>query len=508
MSLDIPALATATLTAEPLYPFQRDGVRFLIEKGRAILADDMGLGKTRQAIYAIGDVRRRQNPGNPVIVVAPKIALGVWRDEILRWTASAVDFYAYEPHKGVRVETFTSATPINPPRNSIFDACDFLLVNPAMLERFLDALPRRRRFDHLIIDEAHIFANPRTTQTRNVRKLAKRCGGIFHLTGTPVRNMFTDLWPLLNMIDPLKYASYWEFVKRHALTVEEYNRVEVVGIKSTAALQAEISPYIIRRRKADVLTQLPPKTRQRIPLTLTPKQNALYQKLAEESLIELENEEIVTTTSVLAKMVRLRQITICPALVDPSLPPESAVLTALTELAVSNADTSYRAIIWTPFRQAIPFIERALAAGDPCVRTHVLHGELTPTERQSALDAFNAPLPSAVTDTRRIDRHPQTYLIATIGVGTSFTAIGSSDSWFVGYDYVPANNAQAEDRQHRIGQHYPVTARYFVNTDTIDEHIMAILDGKVRWETLALDPRVLVRPNGTASATANSGGDA
>jgi SNF2 family DNA or RNA helicase len=302
---------------------------------------------------------------------------------------------------------------------------------------------------------------------------------MFFLTGTPVYASAGDLWPLLNLIDRPKFGSYWKFVREWAFV--EYNGFghTVSGVKNPSALNALLrrDGYMLRRLKVDVLPELPPKTRMPVHIDMTPGQKAAYRQMAKDLVIEVEREGgpgLLTIPSVLALFTRLRQLLVSPKILGLNL--ESAVLTALRE---ELDDTDDAALVFTPYVAAFKYIAEAL----PHRQKFYVHGGQTPEELSQNVNGFQAYQGPKV-------------LISSVLMGTSWTATSATLAYFLGYDWSPANNIQAEDRLHRVGQQNATTVKYFVHRGTIDEHIMDILDGKTRIARLILDLQKMLFPKG------------
>lgn len=446
-----------------LREYQRRGIAFLCSRRRALLCDDKGLGKTRQALEA----SKQLEPTGSVLVVAPKIAFGVWQDEITKWLGEpSIVFTGTPQQRANRFDEWSKSQ------------TRFLITNPAQVTNIG---ARKRAWNTLIVDEAHEYRNARTLQYGALKYL--RSNYLLLLTGSPIVNGAWDLWALLHLADPQTFRSFHRFVNEY-ITVEEniYGYREMLGVKPDMVdyLYGHVlQRYMIRRTKSQVLTELPEKTRQKIPVEITGEQKTLYIQLRREMIAWIENvengesydptrqAEYVIALNALARDVRLRQILITPALVGGS--DRSATLDGLRESVTGDLLARRKIVVFTPFSRAVPYITKALTdSGYVPSNIFSLTGSVSGMQRVNSLHSFN-------------DTKSPTALISTIKLATSYSAHTASQAYFVGYELTAEANIQAEDRLHRLGQRDPVFCSYFVARNTIDEHILEIVGQKMRW---------------------------
>jgi SNF2 family DNA or RNA helicase len=206
---------------------------------------------------------------------------------------------------------------------------------------------------------------------------------------------------------------------------------------------------------------------------MTKLQEKHYRALSKDMVTQVREDEFVVTPTILALMTTLRELLVCPRILG--IDDDGAAIKALAE---DYTLEPHPAVIFTPFVKAIPYIMDALMA--PSVGAEyigTIRGGMKPEDLAREIKSFQMqPVQAKV-------------LIASVGVATSWAATEASTCYFIGYDWSPSVNTQAEDRLHRSGQKNAVTVRYFVHEKTIDRHVLEILDGKTNIAELILDTR-------------------
>lgn len=462
-----------------LDPHQVEGSAFLAEAGRAYLGDPPGVGKTPQAVEAIRHLRP-----TTTLIIAPGVAWATWKRNLNDWLGISPLFFPEDigPFKGKRV---------NPNKRTRLEAGDVVITNLQQLHKIKRWV---KSWELIIIDEAHEFRNRKAIRFKDDLKKIKSLY-FFALSGSPQVNELGDMWPLLNYIDPMKWSSYWQFVMRHCFVEEEIigklstgqlrTAKRYYGVKNPAALQAEIGGVFLRREKS--ILNLPPKIRQPLYVGLTAAQEKLYDEIAEEMYTEWEggfteiNEEgLIMAPNSLARDVRLRQTLITPALYGA--PHTSGAIDAVAEQISLDFDAGLNVMVFTPFAKAFPFIEEAIRNKAKPTAVYTYRSKASPQEKALLEDIF-------------CDESQQRIAaLTTVKAATSFTASAMSVAYFLGYEWSPTFNEQAEDRMWRRGQKKNVLCRYVVHEGTIDEHVLDVLEGKTKWEQLALTPSKMLRP--------------
>jgi SNF2 family DNA or RNA helicase len=413
-----------------LFPFQRDGVRALVSSEALLLADDMGLGKTIQTIGALR-ILARLGRLEAVLIVAPTSVLVQWRKALRQWAPE------------LRTMTIRGR-PEDRARQWRADVRVFLTTYDTLRSDFTEnpqSPPRRRVWSAVVLDEAQRIKN-RDTAISHVCKRLPRARA-WALTGTPLENAPDDLASICEFL-----TGWRDGETRLRLTPgpELYERHR--GLQ-------------LRRKKHDVLTQLPPKTVSEIELDLGDAQRRSYERAEHEGIVYLRQlGRQVTITHILQLIIKLKQIcNVCPET------GESSKLDDIEERLEVLVAEGHRALVFSQFVQE-PFgvraIARRLAPFDPLEFT----GGLTTAAREHVLRQFHHDL-----------RHRVLVLSLKAG-GQGLNLQDASYVFHVDRWWNPATEHQAEDRSHRLGQTVPVTVYRYLCSQTIEHRIDEILREK------------------------------
>jgi SNF2 family DNA or RNA helicase len=403
------------------YPYQLEGIAFLMPRSAALLADEMGLGKTMQTIIALrllfhaGLIQR-------ALLVCPKPLVSNWSRELRTWSEDLPFEIIGGDADARRSSWFVSNCPLK-------------LVNYEILTRDAPLVGDERvRFDVVVLDEAQRIKN-RDSKTAEVVRSIQRSRS-WALTGTPVENRHEDL------------ISIFSFVDRDRIPADTLPR----------RLPALTADTILRRTKDDVLSDLPPKTIRDAYLELTPAQRDSYTLAEKEGVIRLNAMgATITVQHVFELVMRLKQI--CNF--DPPTG-QSAKLEQLHADLAEVADSGRKAIVFSQWVQPLEILARALASFGPLQ----FHGKIPQSQRQSVLDRFQ----------RDPRKHVllMSYGTGSVGLNLQFTNyVFLFDRW-----WNPAVEDQAINRAHRIGQKHPVIVTRFVTPGTIESRIAEVLERK------------------------------
>jgi superfamily II DNA or RNA helicase len=451
--LPLPKLP-ADLDAQ-LRSYQRAGtawLAFLRDEGLGgILADEMGLGKTLQALGLLVTVKLGDRPGC-CLVVAPASLLENWKREARRFTP---DLRLFVHHGQDRIDDVAA-----------FSRYDLVVTSYGTLARDKD-LFSSREFPVLIADEAQHIKNRRSLNAQALRSVP--AAARFLLTGTPLENSLDDLRSLFDFLLPGYLPSL-----PSGLRSEERSWHDERLLKKTA-------PYILRRTKAAVASELPPKLEQTVWCDLLPAQAALYRKFQEEgerSLMDMEAggaSEARLRFAMLTQLLRLRQICCDPRLVfktrenvSPNEKDEkqtpSAKTALLLELLDEALDDGHRVLIFSQFTSMLDLLGEGLAEGG--IEYCRLDGSMNTRQRQLQIDRFQTP------------DGPPVFLLSLKagGTGLNLTAADTVihfDPW-----WNPAAEAQATDRAHRIGQTRTVTSYKLICSGTVEERVLSLQERK------------------------------
>jgi SNF2 family DNA or RNA helicase len=418
----------------PPYPYQLEGIAFLMPRHAALLADEMGLGKTMQAILSLRLLFQSGLIRN-ALLVCPKPLVPNWCRELRSW-ANDLPFEVIGGDASARRASWQVSN------------CPLKLVNYELLTRDAALLDDPFvRFDVVVLDEAQRIKNREAKTAQVVRGI--RRDRSWALTGTPIENKPEDLINLFAFIDP------------HRLPPDP-------PMKRLAQLTGDC---ILRRTKEDVLADLPPKTIHDAYVELTAAQREAYDLAESEGVVRLNAlGDTLSVRHVFELVMRLKQI--CNF--DP-LTKQSAKLEQLEADLAEVAESGRKAIVFSQWVEPLQWLAQALAH----LGTLQYHGKVPARERQNVLDRFKKD-PS---------KHVilMSYGSGSVGLNLQFTNyVFLFDRW-----WNPAVEDQAINRAHRIGQREPVFVTRFVTPDTIEGRIAEVLERK---RSLFKE---LIEPNGS-----------
>jgi SWI/SNF-related matrix-associated actin-dependent regulator 1 of chromatin subfamily A len=428
-------LIPPTLGGE-LKPFQRAGVSYLLERRRAFLADEQGLGKTIEALAAV-----EAAGAYPAVVVCPASLKLNWLRELEHWLPGR-SVQALSGNGGTRSADADAGLP---------DA-DVTIVNYDIVAARLDQLcalsPRA-----LVLDESHYCKNAAAKRTQAVQRLSAvvpREGLVLALTGTPVINRPAELISQLRIIGRLEdFGSGARFGQRF--------RGPDAYLRLHWHLRARC---FVRRLKADVLPQLPAKTRAIVPVELD---NQAEYRLAERDLVAWLRSQPLDLRELDAKVAAALRAERLVRLNALKLLAARGKLNAALGWIHDFCSSGERLVVFAGHRE----VQRAVIARFPAA-LHIL-GEDTALARDAALQAFQAP---------DADQANQLIVCSIEVAGHGLTLTRSSNVVFLELAWTPAKHDQAEDRCHRIGQQDAVNAYYLLAAETIDETISELLERK------------------------------
>ncbi len=442
--------------------YQRDGLAWLGFLADAqlggILADDMGLGKTVQVLAHLLAEKHRGRLGGPALIVMPTSLVANWRDEAARF---APDLSVLVLHGPARAELHEQI-----PRH------DLVLTTYPLLTRDVDALSRHD-YGLLVLDEAQAIKNASSQTARSVRKLAARRR--LAMTGTPLENHLGELWAQFDAVEPGLLGSEKDFRRFYRTPIEKHGDDE-----RRERLQRRIAPLLLRRRKEDVLHDLPPKTEIARKVEIEGAQRELYETLRltqhERVLAEVRKRGLAQSgIVVLDALLKLRQACCDPRLVKldgARHVDESAKLDLLLDLLDGLVDEGRRVLVFSQFTEMLGLIGDAL--DERKLAWQRLTGETPARERGDLVRRFQ-------------DGEVPVFLISLKagGVGLNLTAADTVihyDPW-----WNPAVEAQATDRAHRIGQDKPVFVYRLICAGTVEEKIQALQQRKAELAQAVLE---------------------
>lgn len=438
----------------PLFPYQNVGARFLTRAKSALLADEVGLGKTIQTLAVI-----QEADPESVLILCPAILKYQWEAEIRKflpgWDVQVIDGTAMER------------------RQKWIASADIYIANYELLMRDFEHVAGTE-WDIVVADEATRIANPLTKTYKALQKVSARRR--IALTGTPVSNRPDEIWGIVNWLAPGVLGNYLQFIERYC--VRNFFG-GIASYKNLEELNARIKRFMIRRKKEDVLKELPAKIISDVPFALSDNERALYVKLRKELLHEIEAEDIsklenpITIQNTLTKMLRLRQVANSLELVSEKT--ESSKLELLRGLLQEFVENGRKTIIFTFFAGMADILERELVAYAPLKIT----GDTLNENRQDIIDMFNKD---------------EKYKVLVMTSAGQFGLNIQAASVIVHYDqeWSLAKMEQREGRAHRIGQDKTVLVYNLLAKGTIDEYVAKIVRGKQKLSDSVLGDGVTV----------------
>ncbi|MDD3334443.1 MAG: SNF2 helicase associated domain-containing protein [Eubacteriales bacterium] len=411
-----------------------------------ILADDMGLGKTVQIIAVLYARQKEHLP--PSLIVCPASL-------VLNWKA---EFDKFAPELCVKAVVGTASV-----REAIIASTqqgDILVTSYDLLRRD-EMLYRGMQFHYCIIDEAQYIKNHVTKNAQAVKNIASVQR--FALTGTPVENRLSELWSIFDFLMPGYLFNYNRFRQRFELPIVK-NKDE----NSRAQLRRMIAPFLLRRLKKDVLTELPPKETTIVPVELSEEQHKVYLAASITGLQKLrsgsgDSNPGERKLQVLALLTRLRQLCCDPSLCFEDYKGGSAKLEACMELVLQAQSGGHKVLLFSQFTSMLAILEKRLK--EEGVSYDLLQGSTPRDKRLEMAERFN-------------ENDTTVFLISLKAGGTGLNLTGADvvihyDPW-----WNLAAQEQATDRAYRIGQTRHLQVYKLIAAETIEEKIIKLQEMK------------------------------
>lgn len=461
----LEAIETPETFRGELRPYQARGAGWLAFLERwglgACLADDMGLGKTIELIAFLLYLQEDEKLVAPVLLVCPTSVLGNWEREVKKF-GSTLKVLVHHGDKRSKGKALAKAV-----RDRHLVVTSYSLVH-----RDLKDL-RAIEWQGVVLDEAQNIKNATAKQSQAVRDLETQFR--IALTGTPVENRLSELWSILDFLNPGYLGTQAFFKRRFALPIEKYG-----DTTSLQTLRSLVQPFILRRLKTDkdIIQDLPEKQEMTVFCPLSARQALLYQQIVDGSLEAIESADgIQRRGQILALLVKLKQLCNHPELLDAKntnskstnlekFAQQSGKLQRLEEMLEELLAEGDRALIFTQFaewgKQLQPYLEKTLNR-----EVLFLYGSTRKEKREEMVDRFQH------------DPQGPPIMILSIkagGVGLNLTRanhVFHFDRW-----WNPAVENQATDRAFRIGQKRNVQVHKFVCTGTLEEKIHDLIESK------------------------------
>jgi SNF2 family DNA or RNA helicase len=414
----------------------------------------MGLGKTPMTLALL---IARAGLG-PALVVTPLSVRANWFDEAQRF-APTLRMRRLDGADGVELEQL--------------EAFDVLVCSYTVMALRVEQL-ESVRWSTLVLDEAQAIKNATTQRALAARRLS--ADARVALTGTPVENHLGDLHGIMGFLNPGLLGSAKHFEQRFGKPIQREG-----DTRAAEQLRALIAPFVLRRRKSEVLRELPPRTEITLRIEPSTHEQAFSEALRRQALARWRGNDSAqagSAISILAEITRLRRAACHPQLIDPAADVGAAKLERLLELVHELREGAHRALVFSQFVDFLSIVRERLEADG--FRCQYLDGSTSEPARKRAVSEFQAG-------------QGDLFLISLKagGFGLNLTAadyVIHLDPW-----WNPAVEAQASDRAHRIGQERPVTIYRLVNAASIEERVLALHERK---QALAEE---LLRESGAAT---------
>ena len=426
-----------------LRDYQKKGIQWLQMLHHygfgGILADDMGLGKTLQTIAFLSS---QVQADTSVLILAPSGLIYNWADE----------FQKFAPDLDVAV-----VHGLKSHRESILAENHQIYMTSYATFRQDSEIYRDLSFDFLFLDEAQVMKNAQTKIAQSLRRFV--VPSVFALSGTPIENHLGELWSIFQIVLPGLLPAKKEFMKLSTERVAQF-----------------IKPFVMRRKKEEVLTELPDLIEVVYKNELEDQQKAIYlaqlQQMQERLRQVSDSEFQRNRVEILTGLMRLRQICDTPALFMEDYQGESGKLDSLRDLLVQIAEGGHRVLIFSQFRGMLDRIEQELP--DLGLTSFKITGSTPSQERQEMTKSFN-------------QGERDVFLISLKAGGVGLNLTGADTVILVDLWWNPAVESQAIGRAHRMGQEQAVEVYRLVTRGTIEEKIQELQEKKKNLVSEILD---------------------
>lgn len=435
-----------------LRDYQVTGVKWLYTLAKTgfggILADEMGLGKTIQVIYYIKQMLK-DNENNKFLIVVPTSLAYNWDHEFDSF-GSNIKRKICVGNKDKRTKILRNLNDTN------------VIITTYGLLREDEELYNNLNFNTMVIDEAQNIKNNMAGITKVVKKINAETK--FALTGTPLENSILELWSIFDFIMPGYLASLTKFQSKYK--IKDFDEDSEILIKG---LSKQINPFILRRKKQDVVKELPDKLINDIYIELKDEQKKLY--VAELERVKEEMEKIIETEGmnkarflILQLLTKLRQICIDPSIVYDNYKDGSNKLEQLESIVNEYIKNNHKILIFSSFKTALNIVKEKLNKAK--IKTYMIDGSVPAKDRIEMVDNFNN------------NDDVKVFLIMLKSGGTGLNLATADVVIHLDLWWNPQAENQATDRAHRIGQKNTVEVIHLITKGTIEEKILELQNKK------------------------------
>ncbi|NET66598.1 MAG: DEAD/DEAH box helicase [Moorea sp. SIO1G6] len=460
-----------------LRPYQARGMGWLAFLERwglgACLADDMGLGKTAQLIAFLLHLQEEGMLNGPCLVVCPTSVLGNWEREVKKF-APSLKTIVHHGDKRSKGKAFAKAVKTK----------QVIITSYSLVHRDATTLDGVE-WQGVVLDEAQNIKNPSAKQSQAVKQLSTTFR--IALTGTPVENRLSELWSIIDFLNPGYLGDRQFFQRRFAVPIEKFGDRD-----SLQTMRSLVQPFILRRLKTDksIIQDLPEKQEMNVFCGLSAAQATVYQQLVDDSLAQIEEAEgIKRKGMILTLLLRLKQLCNHPALLDSKgkktkgktgdnslmSSQQSGKLRRLEEMLEEAISEGDRGLIFTQFSEwgklLKPYLEEKFGK-----EVLFLYGATRKKQREEMIDRFqNDP------------DGPSIFILSLKAGGTGLNLTRANHVFHVDRWWNPAVENQATDRVFRIGQKRNVQVHKFICTGTVEEKINDIIESKKQLAEQTVD---------------------
>jgi SNF2 family DNA or RNA helicase len=441
-------------TQLPLLPFQKIGSGFLCVTGSSLLADSPGCGKSIQSL-ATTLIREAKK----VLIICPATLKLSWKDELEKWIPDA-KITVISGTKKERDELWKE--------NSLYYLANYELL--------LKDLPEMQKieWDFLIADEATRISNIKAKQSILIKKIKAK--HILTLTGTPLNNKIEDVYNVIDLCNPGVLGNYWSFINKYCIkqNIQLKDKINkdgkfirgrkvslITGYKNLGELKTTLSDFMIRRKKEEVLLELPPKLYETVYVEFTKEEKEIYKNVQENIVSELKELTIDKQylNEAMVKIVRLKQV--CDSLELVSDIKQSSKILALKELLGDILHDNSKVIVFSQFSTLTDILMRELSEYNPLL----ISGKVGQEQRNENIRLFNED-----------DKHKVLCMTEAGSMGINLQRA----NYVVHFDlpWSISKKIQREDRCHRKGQLKNVTVYQLIVKDSVDEYIIKVLNKK------------------------------
>ena len=434
-----------------LRDYQKAGIKWLYNIYKCdfggILADEMGLGKSIQTLCFIRRILEN-NEDSKILIVTPTSLCYNWEKEINKFTKE-INYHIFTETRNKRRENIENI------KTNIYITSYGLLREDIEYYKKLD-------FTLMVIDEAQNIKNPTTGITKAVKSINSKTK--IALTGTPLENSLTELWSIFDFIMPGFFGSIKEFNDKYGIKEIEDEQDN----QKLKELNKQISPFILRRKKKDVIVDLPDKIENNIYIDLNQDQKELYAALVEKTKQEMDDlikQEGFQKSrfKILELLTRLRQICIDPSIIYDNYKGESSKIEETIKVIKEVIANDHKILLFSSFKTALNIIEQRLIKED--ISYYLIDGSVKSKKRMELVEKFN-------NDDTKI------FLIMLKAGGTGLNLTGADVVIHLDLWWNPQVENQATDRAHRIGQKNTVEVIKLITKGTIEEKILELQQKK------------------------------